>query len=222
MASASHGECRATSGSATRRIRTCSHLADRYKVTIGRGFGDEDLTASFHDGDLAYYGEGEDIAAETGFPPGLQFRQSLYSWSQGPLTNVILVRTSITNTTASLYLPAKVFEEAAVTRAIALAEAARTVLSSIVSISDENISSVTISGMGVAPKPIRGAWRIGIDDDRDDRWRVSIHDAAGILQPTATHTFDTPFAGPSLQPGGYVATLQRRASVIRKIVLGVP
>ncbi len=330
-------------------------LADTYKVTIGSGFSDEDLTASFHDGDLTYYEEGEDIAAEMGFPLGLQFRQSLYSWSQGPLTNVILVRTSITNTTASvlkdlsigwivdpdlaakggfsfndrawyvsrrsdlglavvtsepedsgidigglglamlerpagtevmtcvrypfgsdvveqvemydfmtsgeivdtpggaedvrlvigttpadlaagetvhvttayLYLPAKVFEGAATTRAIetpaiALAEAARTVLSSIVSVSDGNISSATISGMDIAPQPIRGAWHIGIDDDRDEPWRISIHDAAGILQSVASHTFDTPFAGPSLQPGWYVVTLQRGASVIRKIVVVAP
>jgi len=330
-------------------------LADQYKVTIDHSSSTEDLVTSYHDGDLTYYEGGKDKAAAMGFPLGLQFKQTLHSWSQGPLANVILVRTSITNTTTSvlkdlcvgwivdpdlatkggfspndrawyvskrsnlglavvtsepestspsigglglamlerpagtevktcvsypfgtniteqdamydfmtsgeivdapggaedvrllmattpvdlaagqtvyvttayLYLEATAFSGEAATRAIeapaiTLAEQARTVLSSVVSVNDENISPTSIAGMEVAPQPIRGGWHITIDDDRHEPWTVSIHDAAGILQSTATHSFDTPFVGPSLQPGWYVVTLQRGTTVVRKIVVAAP
>lgn len=130
-------------------------------------------------------------------------------------------------TTAYLYLEAFDFSGEAATRAIeapaiALAEQARNALSTIVSVNEENMPTVAISGMDVAPQPIRGDWHIDLDDDRHEPWVVSIHDAAGILQSTAVHTFDTPFAGPSLHPGWYVVTLQRGASVVRKIVVVAP
>lgn len=330
-------------------------LADRYKVTIGTSYSDEDLVSSFHDGDLTAYEGGKEQAAAMGFPLGLQFRQTVHSWSQGTLADVILVRTAITNTTSStlrdlcvgwvvdpdltskggfspddrawyirqrpdlglaavtsgpentsvpigglglamlerpagtevmtcvrypfgmdireqvemydfmtsgnivdapggaedirlvmgttpadlaagrtvyvttayLYLPATAFSGEASTRAIeapaiALAEQARNALSTIVSVNVEDMPTIAIAGMDVAPQPIRGDWHIDIDDDGREPWTVSIHDAAGILQSTAAHTFDTPFAGPSLHPGWYVVTLQRGASVVRKIVIVAP
>ncbi|HVK39609.1 MAG TPA: T9SS type A sorting domain-containing protein [Candidatus Kapabacteria bacterium] len=53
----------------------------------------EDIVATYHDRDIARY-EGETSA---GLPIGLQIEESAYSWSEGPLRDVVVVRYRIFN-----------------------------------------------------------------------------------------------------------------------------
>ena len=52
---------------------------------------DEDIFCTYKDTDLNYYEGGVGLRSSEGYPLGLQFEQTIYSWGEGPMEDAIII-----------------------------------------------------------------------------------------------------------------------------------
>jgi hypothetical protein len=70
------------------------HAGDTFQRPSFMPFVDEQFVTRFHDGNLDRY---EGFRDGFGFPLGLQFQQSVYSWGEGSYENVVVIQYEVVN-----------------------------------------------------------------------------------------------------------------------------